>query len=259
MSLTVVIQAHIASKRLPGKVLTKYKNFNILDILIKRLKKSSQVDKIIIATTKNKKDIKIVNYCKKNKILFYRGSENDVLDRYYKVAKYYGLKNIIRLTSDCPLIDIKTLDKMIKKFKKLKVDYYANTVPHPCKFPDGSDIEIFNYKTLEKTRKNAFLPSEREHVTFYMWKSKNFFTKKFNIKEDLSKYRYTVDYKEDFKLICALIDFYGNSIVDIDMREIIKFINKNPKKVAYQKKLYRTIGWQSSFIKDQKYSSNVLK
>ena len=253
MSLPIVIQAHMSSTRLPGKIMRKYKNFTILDILIQRLKKSPKVKKIIIATTKNKKDLPIINYCKKNKIEFFRGSEDDVLERYYQTAKHYKLKNLVRLTSDCPLIDIKTLNHMIDYFEKNKIDFYSNTVPHPCKFPDGADIEIFNFKTLKKSHFSAKLQSEREHVTFFMWKTGKFKTKKYNINKNLSKYRYTVDYYNDFKLICSLIDEHGESILDIDMYEIIDFIKKNPKKVSYQKKLYRTIGWQKSFKKDNIY------
>tara|TARA_B100000787_G_C16153399_1_gene277710 strand:- start:477 stop:1250 length:774 start_codon:yes stop_codon:yes gene_type:complete len=253
MSTAIIIQAHMSSRRLPNKVLKKYKEYSILDILIKRLKKSKKIKKIIIATSKNKKDIKIVDYCKKNKILYYRGPEYDVLERYYKAAKKNKLKTIIRLTSDCPLIDIKTMDKMIYIFKKKKLDFLSNTVPHPCKFPDGSDIEIFNFKTLSLTNSKARLPSEREHVTFYMWKSKKFKTERLDNKVDLSNYRYTVDYLDDFKLICSMIDKFNKDIENITMSDVINYINANQNKIKYQKKLFRSIGWQKSLEKDKKY------
>ena len=238
---------------MPGKVIKYYKNYNILNILIERIKKIKQIGKIIVATTKLKSDQKIVNFCKNNKILFFKGSEKDVLERYYETAKKFKLKNIIRLTSDCPLIDPDMLEKMINNFNKYKIDFYSNTVPHPCKFPDGSDIEIFNFKTLKKTHNKAFLPSEREHVTFYMWKHKKFKTKKLNAKKDLSNYRYTVDYPNDFKLICSMIDYFGENILNIKMNDIINYIDKNPKKILYQKKIYRSIGWQKSLNEDKKF------
>ena len=253
MSSAIIIQAHMSSRRLPNKVLKKYKEYSILDILIRRLKKSKKIKKIIIATSKNKKDIKIVDYCKKNKILYYRGSEYDVLERYYKTAKKNKLKTIIRLTSDCPLIDTKTMDKMIHIFKKKKLDFFSNTVPHPCKFPDGSDIEIFNFKTLSLANSEARLPSEREHVTFYMWKSKKFKTKRLDNKVDLSNYRYTVDYLDDFKLICSMIDKFNKDIENITMSDVINYINTNHNKIKYQKKLFRSIGWKKSLEKDKKY------
>tara|TARA_B100000795_G_C22781940_1_gene432760 strand:+ start:471 stop:1241 length:771 start_codon:yes stop_codon:yes gene_type:complete len=252
MSIGIIIQAHMSSKRLPGKVLLSYKNYNILKILITRLKKSAKVKKIIVATTKNKADKKIINFCKQNKILYYRGSESDVLNRYYEAAKYYKIKKIIRLTSDCPLIDVDTLDKMIVTFEKSNIDFYSNTVPHPCKFPDGSDIEIFNFKSLSAANFSATLPSEREHVTFYMWKSKKFRIKKLNNNVDLSNYRYTVDYLNDYKLICAMIDTFDEDIYEIKMKDVINYIDCNPGKIRYQKKLFRSIGWQNSFKKDKK-------
>ena len=119
MSIGIIIQAHMSSKRLSGKVLLNYKKYNILKILIERLKGSFKNNKIIIATTDNKIDDKIVNFCKKNEILYYRGSEKDVLSRYFGAAKHHKIKTIVRLTSDCPLIDMTTLSYMISIFKKL--------------------------------------------------------------------------------------------------------------------------------------------
>ena len=136
MKFDVVIQARMGSNRMHGKVLKIYKNFSILDILIKRVKKLNLINKIIVSTTIKKKDDKIVAFCKKNKILYFRGSEKNVLSRYYKTAVKFKLKNIVRLTSDCPLIDINTLEKMIKNYKKFKVDFYSNTL-YPCKFQMG--------------------------------------------------------------------------------------------------------------------------
>ena len=240
MKFSIIIQARIGSSRMPGKVLKYYKNYNILDILIKRIKQSKLIDKIIIATSKKKIDEQIVNFCKKNKIDFFKGSESDVLKRYYDASKKFKIENIVRLTSDCPLIDINTLEKMIKKFEKYKLDFYSNTVPHPCKFPDGSDIEIFNFKTLEKSHKEAFLPSDREHVTFYMWKYEKFKIKRYNINKDLSNYRYTVDYLKDFKLICSMIDFFKDKITTIKMSDIIEYIDKI-QKVLYQKLLEQLV------------------
>ena len=253
MKFDVVIQARMGSSRMHGKVLKIYKKFSILDILIKRVKKINLINKIIVSTTIKKSDDKIVAFCKKNKILYFRGSEKDVLSRYYKTAMKFKVKNIVRLTSDCPLIDMYTLETMIKNYKKFKVDFYSNTVPHPCKFPDGSDIEIFSFKTLKKAFKNSILPSEREHVTFYMWKTKKFKIKKYNEKRNLSKYRYTVDYPEDFKLICSMIDYFGDEIININMNQIIQYIDKNPKLILYQKKIFRSIGWQESLSKDKKF------
>jgi len=118
MQFSIIIQARLGSTRLSGKILKNYKNYNLLNVLIKRLKRSKKVKDIIIVTTRLKEDDKIVKFCQSNSIKFFRGSENNVLNRYYNASKKYNVKNIIRITSDCPLIDPIILDKMIIEFKK---------------------------------------------------------------------------------------------------------------------------------------------
>ena len=131
MQFAIIIQARLGSTRLPGKVLKNYKGYSILNVLVERLKRSKKVKNIIIATTKKKNDGKIVSFCKDNFIKYFLGPENDVLQRYYKTAKKFKVKNIIRITSDCPLIDIGILDKMIEIYKTKKYDYISNTYPEP--------------------------------------------------------------------------------------------------------------------------------
>ena len=119
------------------------------------------------------------------------------------------------------------------------------------------DIEIFTFKTLEKTFKKAVLPSEKEHVTNYMWAKNNFKIAKKNIKEDLSNYRFTIDYKKDFIFLCKVIDNFGkNKISSISMKELINFTKKNLNLISYQKKIKRNQGWKSSLIKDKKFLLN---
>ena len=175
-------------------------------------------------------------------------------------CKKFKIKKIVRITSDCPLIDYRILDQMIKIFKKKRIDYYANALPLPCKFPDGMDIEIFTFKTLKETFKKALLPSEKEHVTNYMWKKNNFKILKKNINNDLSKYRFTIDYKKDFVFFCKLIDKFGiNKIHTVSMNDLINFVKKNQYLVEYQKKIKRNQGWKSSLIKDKKFFLNLKK
>ena len=169
-------------------------------------------------------------------------------------AKKFKVKKIIRITSDCPLIDYRILDNMIKNFTKKKIDYYSNSLPLPCKYPDGMDIEIFTFETLKKTFKKAILPSEKEHVTNYMWEKNNFRIRKKNIKEDLSNYRFTIDYKKDFTFLCKIIDNFGtDKIESVSMQELINFTKKNSDLISYQKKIKRNQGWKSSLIKDKKF------
>ncbi len=250
----VIVQARMGSTRLPGKTLKNYKGITPLNILVRKLKKINKISKIIIATTKLKEDNIFKKFCKKENVSLFRGSNLNVLNRYFHAAKKFKSKNIIRVTSDCPFIDNTTLNKMINLQIKNNYDYLSNTYPTPCTYPDGSDIEIFNFQTLNKTYKKAVLPSDKEHVTKYMWNSKIFKTKQINLQKDLSKYRYTIDIKDDFKLFCFIIDsFSKKKILDFKMNEIIKLIDRNPSKILYQKKIKRNFGWNKSLKKDKEY------
>lgn len=239
MQFAIIIQARLGSSRLPGKVLKKYKGYSLLDVLVNRLKKSKKVKNIIVATTKNKKDTKIINFCKKNLIKYFKGSEQDVLKRYYDSAKKFRVKNIIRITSDCPLIDANILDNMVNRYKIKKFDYYSNTYPEPSTYPDGMDIEIFTYKSLKLANIKAIKKSEREHVTLFIRNNKNFKISRKDLSKDISKYRLTVDYSEDFKLFQNLINEFGDKIYSSKMREIINFLRRNPDLIKYQKKILR--------------------
>ena len=249
----VLIQARMGSTRLPGKVLKNYKSKNLLKVLVNRLNKNQNIRKIIICTTKLKQDERIVRFCNRNNINFFKGENQDVLSRYYFAAKKFQSKIIIRITSDCPFIDYRILDKMIQKFKNNNFDYYANTYPLPTKFPDGMDIEIFKYSTLKKTFENAKLPSEREHVTPYMFNSKKFKCKKMGMQKNYSKYRFCIDFKKDYLLFKKIIDEFKNNVYNISMLDLIKYVNKNKKIIKYQKKIKRNSGWNKSLKKDEKY------
>ena len=245
-----IIQARMGSKRLPGKSLMKYNDITPLEVLIKRIKKIKKIKLIILSITKLKKDDIFLKYAKSLNVKLYRGSNNNVLDRYFAAANFYNSKNIIRLTADCPFIDQSTLIKMIKLFNANKYDYISNTYPLPCTFPDGSDIEIFNFEALKKNKLEAFLPSDKEHVTKYFWKSKKFKCFRLDNIIDLSKYRYTIDILEDFNLFKSIIKKYKN-FLNLDMKKIIKFIDQNPNLIEYQKKIKRNFGWDESLKKDK--------
>ena len=199
MNFAIIIQARLGSTRLPGKILKEFRGYSILSVLIGRLKKSKKVKNIIIETTKNKIDTKLINFCKNYSLIYFRGSENDVLKRYYDTAKKFNVKKIIRITSDCPLIDIKILDNMDKVYLSKKLDYYSNTYPEPSTYPDGMDIEIFSFKSLNLPiswhLKNQI---GTRYTIFRRYKKFNISRKDFY--KDVSKYRLTVDYPSDFRL-----------------------------------------------------------
>jgi len=229
--ITAIIQARMGSSRLPKKVLMKMGNHIILKYMIDRVTKSKLIEKIVVATSVNELDDEIEKFCISNNINCFRGSENDVLDRYYMAAKKYKSTTIVRLTADCPLIDPEIIDKTIKLFNTKKVDYASNTVPPDIKkYPDGSDVEVFNFNNLELAWKNVKDLKDREHVTFYFWKYDNNFSLALlkNI-YDWGNYRITVDYVEDFQLVTHIIEFLDKNNLDGSLKEVIDFLDANPQ------------------------------
>jgi spore coat polysaccharide biosynthesis protein SpsF (cytidylyltransferase family) len=252
-NIHIIIQARVGSKRLRNKILKKYKNLSPLKVMVERLKNCENINSIIICTTFLKEDDKIVKFCKNEKLPFFRGSVDNVLLRYYNTAKRYNSKIIIRVTSDCPFVDYRIINTMLLKFQNLNVDYYANTYPMPTQYPDGMDVEIFKFSTLKKTNKLARLPSQKEHVTPFMYESKKFKIKKKNIRKDFSKYRFCIDYIDDFKLFKKILDNFKTKIYNLSMNDLIKFVLKNPSSISYQKKIIRNEGWSSAFKKDERF------
>lgn len=214
MNIILITQARTGSSRLPNKVLKKIKNKTLLEIHVDRIKKAKNVSKIIVATTIKKEDDIIENEAKRLGVSFSRGSENDVLDRFYQAVKMNKPDLVVRLTSDCPLIDPVLIDAVIEKAIIEKVDYCSNTLIES--FPDGQDIEVFTFKALEEAWRNSVLISEREHVTPYIKKNSSFLKKSiftaFNYESNLSQYanvRMTVDEPNDLITIEKLIDELG--------------------------------------------------
>jgi len=201
--IVAIIQARMGSTRLPGKVLKEVNGKSLLMYQIERVKISKLLDKIVVATSMSSKDDLISDFCKRNNIDCFRGSENNVLSRYYECAKEFQADIVVRLTADCPLSDPVVIDDVISLFQKEKVDYTANTAPpDTTRFPDGSDVEVFSIQALKRAFIECLNPHDREHVTFYFWQhDNNFKTIQMSQGVDWSKYRFTVDYPEDFEVV----------------------------------------------------------
>ncbi len=225
--IIAIIQARMSSSRLPKKVLIDIEGTPSLKFMIDRVKKSKLIDKIIVATTNNEKDNEIVKFCYDNDIFCYRGSENDVLDRYYQSAKEHQATTIVRLTSDCPLIDPNLIDQTINLYNQENVDYASNTVPpDKKKYPDGSDVEVFSFEALKKSWAEATDLKDREHVTFYLWKrGQNFKTIMLDNEHDWGEYRITIDYKEDLNLVREIVRKLNNKNLFGFTKEIIEIID----------------------------------
>ena len=241
--IVAIIQARVGSTRLPGKVLLDLKGKTVLYHVVDRVKKSKYIDEVIVATTDLGQDDKIVDECNKIGCKCFRGSESDVLSRYYLCAKENDADIIIRITSDCPLIDPLVIDEILDFYLKNNYKLVTNAGDiHNRTYPRGLDTEIFDFDTLENAYKNANKDYQKEHVTPYIYENeKDIYYYKNDI--DYSKYRLTLDTKEDFELIKRIYDlvyidsqnFYLDDIVKILLKQPdLEQINKHIKQKQYK-------------------------
>jgi spore coat polysaccharide biosynthesis protein SpsF (cytidylyltransferase family) len=223
MKISVIIQARINSTRLPSKIIKKYKNLTLIELLLKRLSYSKQIDEVILASGSYQKNSILKKILKNVPIKIFFGPEKNVLKRYYLAAKKYECKHIVRITSDCPLLDPLLLDEIILQYKKKNNDYFCNI--NPPTFPDGMDIEIFPVKTLNKSFKKATDKYDKEHVTSFMRNNKIFNQENYSNNNDLSKTRITLDTKKDLKKILFIIKFFYPKL-NFSLNEIMLLLNK---------------------------------
>ena len=236
----LITQARSGSTRLPGKILKEINDESLLEIHLKRLNKCKNVSKIIVATTDKPEDKVIYDNAINQGFNSFRGSESDVLDRFYQALRNEKTDWIVRVTSDCPLIDPELVDNIIDFAIEKNVDYCANILIE--NFPDGQDIEVFKFSALENAWENAELLSEREHVTPYIRSNSDFkggsIFKALNYPCDsnYSMIRMTVDESRDFDLIKVLINDLGtdktwleytNYIIKNDLNKINNSIIRN--------------------------------
>ena len=232
---TAIVQARMGSTRLPGKIMMSVRDKPLLYYNIRQVLQSKKIDKLIIATTNLSRDDEIVKFVDLYGIEVFRGSEDDVLDRYFHCAKEFKLDAIVRITSDCPLVDPEIIDRCIEKFENENLDYLSNTnkqidddwIYDPCGFPPGFGVEVFTFNTLENAWKNTEKPFDREHVTQYILDN----PKKFKIgglenQEDFSDLRLTLDYQVDFDLIKLVIENFPDDEI-YNLKKIISFFDDN--------------------------------
>lgn len=233
MKIVAIIQARMSSTRLPGKVLKELGDKTVLEHVIQRAGAAEEINEIIVATTTKNEDDKIVALCRKIHIPFFRGDENDVLSRYFKAATEHHADVIVRITSDCPLLDPELLSKMIRVFlekqKSESLDYLSNTLKRT--FPRGLDIEIFSYEVLKRMHQEAQKKEDREHVTLYLITQPNQFRKEnYEDKQDYSYYRWTLDTMEDFEFIQSVYhSLYNNGKDYFPTADVIHLLEKNPQ------------------------------
>ena len=252
-----IIQARMGSTRLPGKVMMDLCGSPVIEHVVNRLNNSNLIDKIIIATSFDSNNQPIIDFCQENHISYFVGNEDDVLDRYYQTALDYDIDDkdiIIRITSDCPLIDPFIVDKVIGEHISNNNDYTANVLD--CTYPDGLDCEVFNFNALKDSWINANLSSQREHVTLYIRDNPDKF-KLGNVMNDVdySDLRWTLDEKEDFIFIEEVYKNLFNQDSFFAMKDIIELINEKPELIDINSKFARNEGLIKSLKEDMDLGS----
>lgn len=238
----------MGSSRLPGKVLLDLHGKPVLLHVVNRVLRSTQLDTIIVATTNNQEDDAIFHFCESEGVPVFRGSENDVLDRYYQCAKKFGIQDIVRVTADCPLHDPQIIDHVIMEYCKGGNDYVTNTLEYT--YPDGFDVEVFSFEALESAWKSAELGSEREHVTPYIRNNPHFRKKNVIAQKKYPIYRFTLDNREDYQFISAIFSGIGSDTFGID--DVISYIDKNPSLLEINQHIGLNDGYLKSLIIDAK-------
>ena len=219
----------MGSTRLPGKVLMKVLDNPMLWHVVCRTRLARRVDEVVVATTTTDADQAIVSLCESEGWLYFRGSEDDVLDRYYRAALYHRADVAVRITSDCPLIDPEVIDRVIKEFVdgQPELDYVSNTL-QPRTFPRGLDVEVLSFNALEHAWKEDSIPEWREHVTPYIYRNPHqFMLQNVTNNADYSYLRCTVDTKEDLAFVRQIFEYFGCS--SFSWHDVVAIVNRHPE------------------------------
>lgn len=227
MKITAIVQARMTSSRLPGKVLKKVLDKPLLEYQIERMRRIELVDEVVLATTTNATDDPVIELCNRLGISTYRGSENDVLARYYEAAKLYQADVVVRLTADCPILDPFICNQAIDYYlqNQDKYDYVRME-----KFPRGLDTEVFPFEILAQCYYEAKEQPEREHVTPFIYRHPERYRVGYFISLiDYSVQRWTVDTEEDFELIKNIIQALYPTKVDFILEDVFKVMDEHPE------------------------------
>lgn len=240
----------MSSTRLPGKVLLPLGDTTVLGSTISQVKGSRKIGRIVVATSEHADDDPIAAECKKLGVEVFRGSLEDVLDRYYQAAKRFNAENICRVTADCPLIDPAIIDRAAEEFEKEQPDYIS-TGREKTTYPDGMDTEIFSLKALERAWKEAKLPSEREHVTPYIWKHPEIFKlAEIQNDRDLSHVRLTLDEQADYDVLQDVV----SHVRPVTMERTIAYLSSHPEIAAKNSSIERDEGYKKSVALESRSS-----
>lgn len=229
MRVVAIIQARMGSTRLPGKVLKDLGGETVLARVVNRSRRATLVDEVVVATTVRAADGAIVQECERLSVACFRGDEADVLDRYYQAAQTFSADAIVRITSDCPLIDPELIDAAVHAFLGQKADYATNALV--VTYPRGLDVEVISADALARTWEAAREGYQRTHVTPYMYENLELFKiLSLTAEKDYSKYRWTVDTPEDLEAIREIYKHFADGD-RVHWSEVISLMETNPELV----------------------------
>lgn len=251
MNILAITQARYGSSRLPAKILKEINGVSLLEIHLRRILRSKLISKLKVATTTESGAEHIIAVAEKLGVETFQGSVTDVLDRFYKTAVSEQPDYVVRLTSDCPLIDPVVIDKVIKVCVDSDCDYVSNAM-EPT-YPDGLDVEICRFTALSKAHMEAVLTSDREHVTPYIWRNSSFkgagLFKSDNVSHeiDYSGIRMTVDTLDDFTVIKHLVEALG---YEKPFEDYVQFLNTHKDVMNINQYYARNEGYVKSLLND---------
>ena len=239
MKVVAIVQARMGSTRLPNKVMMPIGGVPMIEILLARLVRASEVNEIVVATSADPRNQPLADHVNGLGYKCSRGSENDVLERYLHAAKYANADAVVRITGDCPLVDPVLVDEAIRQFKALQVDYFSNT--SPPSYPDGLDTEVFTFAALERAALEAKKDFDREHVTPFMCQAGEFRQAAMQNDEDLSALRWTVDEPEDYEVVCNVFAHFTPDI-HFTWQQVLQLQQSRPDLFSLNQHLIRNEG-----------------
>lgn len=247
--IIALVQARMSSSRLPGKILKQILGKPVIGYLFERLKRSQKIDKLVLATSTNPENDPLADYIQSLGFEVFRGSENNVLERYYLAAQEFKAEHVVRVTGDCPLIDPAIVDRFIAEFLKGQYDY-GTLGPS---FAEGLDCEVMKFTALKECYQKATLASEFEHLTRYIHNHKEHFKMlQLDNTEDDSGYRIVVDEPQDFEALKILIeDFYGRLHPTGTWSQIKAYLDQHPEITRINSQIIRNEGLAISLSKDK--------
>ncbi|MBL8252295.1 MAG: glycosyltransferase family protein [Candidatus Competibacter sp.] len=250
--ILAILQARCSSTRLPGKVLKPILGEPMLVRQIERLRHAKRIDRLLVATSVDSSDDPLAAVCERHGISCFRGSLDDVLDRFYRAALPYRPEHVVRLTGDCPLTDPAIIDAVIALHLRESHDYSSSAIE--LTFPDGLDAEIMRFACLEQVWREAELPSEREHVTLFIYRRpERYRIGSYKGVRDLSHYRWTVDEPEDFEFVTRIYErLYSESRV-FGMDDILALLESDPALAVINAGIERNAGLKKSLEKDMRF------